>query len=270
MSLNKILLLDSSLYKKYGNETEKFTILADYLLNKTCVFVNNKRVRICEIEIYLKSDKHNDPFVHCSDDQQTPLNWYFHKQNGTYKSGTYKGLDITFGYKDESYGGILIRSIKPDNEDLIEGPCKCVDWILKECNCETISDLTNNNVLSCLNTDSLYLKKHNYESESIFTGPRVGLTLKKKSGARTKYLMKDYRFLIYPKNIKKYKNTLIASLIENYTEDEIVTKLSCSKNSVSKVSKLYIDSNKNANDYFGKSLKADDLVHLYKACKKVE
>jgi len=39
------------------------------------------------------------------------LHWYFHRYGSKgYKSGTYKGLDITFG-QDSMYGGILIRSI---------------------------------------------------------------------------------------------------------------------------------------------------------------
>lgn len=67
---------------------------------------------------------------------------------GTYKSGSYKGLDISFGKPDLSaIGGILLRSLMPvtvtnhngklivsggSKDEFIEGPCNSVNRILLE------------------------------------------------------------------------------------------------------------------------------------------
>jgi hypothetical protein len=53
-----------------------------------------------------------DEYTHCNDDQLKYGYWYFHKfPNGSYKGGTFKGLDITLGNNKDKYCGILIRSI---------------------------------------------------------------------------------------------------------------------------------------------------------------
>ena len=74
--------------------------------------------------------------------------WYFHKQGGSYKSGTYMGLDLAFGKGSKAAGGILLRSLVPASlindkafgtiahnndlkKDFIEGPCNCVRKVLE-------------------------------------------------------------------------------------------------------------------------------------------
>lgn len=75
-----------------------FDRIADLLMNSVAMVVNNQhRYRLVEIEFYLNGGKHPDVFTHSCKDQQTCGEWYFHKMNGTYKGGSYKGLDITFG-----------------------------------------------------------------------------------------------------------------------------------------------------------------------------
>jgi len=133
--MDSVLYLDSKVYKNAKSISEKLKMMSQMLLNETVLRINNEKCRICEVEYYLKNDTHFDPFVHGDSDQGIPLRWYFHKMGKNYKSGTYKGLDLTFGYQDKkisSYGGILIRSIKPENKDLIEGPCKVVNYILEQ------------------------------------------------------------------------------------------------------------------------------------------
>lgn len=56
-----------------------------------------KRFRIVEIEFYLVGGVHDDVFTHQDKQQMTSCQWYFHKTGGQYRSGNYKGLDITFG-----------------------------------------------------------------------------------------------------------------------------------------------------------------------------
>lgn len=120
------------------------------------------RFRIVEVEIYCNDHGlHPDAFTHGNELQERVALWYFHKNGGTYKSGTFKGLDVTFGFAGMA-GGMLIRSIEriDDSADsaaapaakarrkedggapstskaatatkgeLIEGPCCVVDQLL--------------------------------------------------------------------------------------------------------------------------------------------
>lgn len=264
LEMEDILLFNSKLYNDM-TEVQKMDKMGRELLNNVILYINKKEHRICEIEFYLKNDKHNDPFVHGNDDQKTPLKWYFHKQNNTYKSGTYKGLDITFGYND-SYGGCLIRSIKPKDKDIIEGPCKVVDYILEQNKINSIESFVGNSgLLSVINCDKLYLKydSTHFADMTIFLGPRVGLTLKKKGGDREKFIMKDYRYLIYPESINKYRSTIVARLVKNNNSDEQIKKLvKIPLNSIKKYKDIYLEKTFNEDNFY-KNLKADDLLHMY-------
>jgi hypothetical protein len=54
------------------------------------------------------------------------------KNNMSFKGGSYKGMDLTFGKKGVVHGGILIRSIMDmQSKEYIEGPCNTLDRILK-------------------------------------------------------------------------------------------------------------------------------------------
>jgi len=243
MELETILSLESKIYQEKSYH-QIFTILAEKLLNHYCIIVNQKPLRICEIEFYLKTPKHQDIFTHCDKDQQIFNRWYFHRQNGkSYKSGTYKGLDLTFGYSKQHnniYGGILIRSIKDlETDKLIEGPCKVVDYILKLTDCKSIQELvtncqkmneqSNNETIHAKKLDNnslLYITPYKLQDEQVYYGPRVGITLKIDHQLRRKYIMKDYRYLIFPDQIKKYKNTIALSLYhQNISKEDIMEEL---------------------------------------------
>lgn len=88
-----------------------FNELAEIILNKSAIKIIDRIFRICEIEFYKCNEEHRDTYTHCDKDQKTKCHFYFHKyKTGTYKSGTYKCLDITNGDK-KTYFGILIRSV---------------------------------------------------------------------------------------------------------------------------------------------------------------
>ena len=266
--MENILLFNSKEYKKCKTECDKIDKLGRSILNKVVMYINNEECRICEVEFYLLNKDHPDPFVHGDSDQKTPLKWYFHKMNGTYKGGTYKGLDLTFGYADDTYGGMLIRSIKPKNKNLIEGPCKIVDYILKQNNAAHIENFVGNNGLLNATTHPTlnvkYMPNH-FPQETVFLGPRVGLTLKKKGGDRFGYVMKDYRYLVHPKDIKKYKNTIIANLLKNgKSSNDIVNLTKASAGNIEKYRSVYVTGKDHSKDEFiGKDFKSDDLLHLY-------
>eukprot|EP00438_Fugacium_kawagutii_P019613 Skav232786 [mRNA] locus=scaffold614:202164:202508:- [translate_table: standard] len=58
--------------------------------------------------------------------------WYFHKKGGTYKSGSFKGMDLACGDKEGNvFAGLLLRAVIDPSDKLIEGPCLVVDKILE-------------------------------------------------------------------------------------------------------------------------------------------
>src|SRR5579871_4492522 len=153
-----------------------FSQFANYILNKTFISCNGHHLRICEIEFYLKSKEHPDPYVHDTPDQHTYGNWYFHKTGtGSYRGGTFKGLDITFGSADIAFG-VLIRSVYDSKIGIIEGPCKSVNRILDLLEVKSIVDFTQGKLLG-ISHDKLMLKElKEYDSQNVIRGPRIGLS----------------------------------------------------------------------------------------------
>jgi hypothetical protein len=97
-----------------------FEDIADILLYKSHIKTGHGSYRILEIEFYFKNNKHNDN-VTIERTEEAGM-WWLHDY----------GVDLSFKSveKDNYYGGILIRSIMPlddnkiDNE-VIFGPRKC-------------------------------------------------------------------------------------------------------------------------------------------------
>jgi len=183
--------------------------IAKALLMKYVMVVGNKEFRICEIEFYVKNNNHDDKYTHGDSHQKTYGKWYFHRYpNGSYKSGTYKGLDLTFGNND-TFFGILIRSIY-DNEtdEMIDGPCKVVNKILL-LNDNEVHDVkeymeNRSSPLSARSTKNFYLKRKNLPLERIYKGPRIGLSDKYPDWKNI-----NYRFVIKKNYIRKNKRNLI-------------------------------------------------------------
>ena len=92
--------------KSLEDYDKQFVKIAKSLMNDYLLTVNNAyKYRISEIEFYfndlegLGKDKsiHPDTFTHGDSLQKETGRWYFHKFGQSYKVGTYKGLDLTFG-----------------------------------------------------------------------------------------------------------------------------------------------------------------------------
>lgn len=110
----------------------------------------------------------------------------------SFKCGTYKGMDITFGNKN-IYGGILIRSIMDLNDGkYIEGPCNSVSKLLEIRGVKEFKELKlsswpdhDGNVFD--EKSHWYLKfcdlnkvyPHTAPKIEMMTSARVGLTLKR-------------------------------------------------------------------------------------------
>src|SRR4051812_21703267 len=92
-----------------GDETaaEWFARIAEHLLNSSQLVVGGKPHRLTEVEAYYNGEGHADPFAHCDPVQVQCGRWYFHRTHGVYRSGSFKGLDLSFG-DGSSHGGILL------------------------------------------------------------------------------------------------------------------------------------------------------------------
>lgn len=180
------------------------------LLNEYGLLIADRVYEFCELEVYLNSEEHPDPTVHCHPVQKRYGTWYFHrassKPGAKYRGGTFKGLDIVFG--DEScYFGVLIRSIYSKHTGMITGPCLVVNHILDRYNVGSIEDLLYGNPDVTMSFTDNFRKLHvipnKAELEQIYRGPRIGL----KEGP---YAELPYRFVRRMKLVKKNKRGLTA------------------------------------------------------------
>jgi hypothetical protein len=195
-----------------------FKELANRLLNSVVLVISDSekksrvQFRFAEIEFYLFSESHPDPYTHQSADQKCYNRFYFHKfGNGTYKAGTWKGLDLCFGSYDTHFG-VLIRSlIDLNTNELIEGPCLCVNKILSHFSCQGVKDFVTQILGGDLDFDfydktkPLHLRKvEHLDQEDLYHGPRIGL-----SNKWPDYKDLPYRYCILRDRIKKNKRSLI-------------------------------------------------------------
>lgn len=270
-----------------------FNDLANKILNQSVLMINDIPHRICEIEFYLYSANHPDPFTHKDKDQSIPNNWYFHKKGGNYKSGTFKGLDMTFRpnvitYNKDfgMYGGILIRSISKlsadgngnadgTKDDFIEGPCRVVDYILSTCEQSNIKDFVDEYGVVIKDHETLTIVPNSdpsiyYEPDKIYNSPRVGLTLKdpRYFELRKEYIMQNYRYLVYPHKYKKNRKLIACQLLESRLSDnDVKNEMKMTPKQINALKSKYKNAtNTDINDYKFKALKVDDTVNLMSAC----
>lgn len=181
--------------------------LAKFILNNLTIKTGETEYNIREIEFYLYSENHTDECVHKSPNQKLFMSWYIHKTpNDTFKSGTYKGLDLTFG-NGTNYYGVLIRSITNINTDqLIAGPCCVVNELLEKAN-TSLSDIKTNYLndlnkeYSAINFPLFRIAYNPNNYNKLFTGERIGL----KRG----FINCKYRFTNINKKIKAVKTLIV-------------------------------------------------------------
>lgn len=187
-----------------------FRPLADQILNSSVLSIADIKYRIIEIEMYLYSEQHPDSYVHRHPDQKYPHHIYFHSMKKTlprsYKGGTFKGMDLTFGSEKE-YFGILIRGLLSlETGEAISGPSNVVTHILKQLEMKSIQEFTNGDILSFnKKNQKIRFKSFTLEPEKVYSGPRIGL----KEEKDPEYFKKHYRFLTFKHLTKKDKKSLI-------------------------------------------------------------
>ena len=192
-----------------------FAELASLLLERTTLYVAERPYRFTELELYYRSDAHDDPFTHGDPLQKQLGYWYFHRSGGTYRSGTYKGLDITFG-DGAAFGGVLIRGLERlDDAALLDGPCVVVDHLLEVAGVRSIDELVQrfDGTIENAGRSPLYIELTGGAQRAVYATPRIGLSLKKENTERRhRFIARPYRFLSEPARIKKGKPHLITSL----------------------------------------------------------
>ena len=158
-----------------------FKRIAKELINNYVINAGVETYQIIDIEFYYFGDKHKDTTVHKAEQQKIAGNWYIHPS----------GIDITFG-TPESYGGILIRSIKKvSSNEYILGPLK------------TLGELFTN-VSSIYDSHFTFglIPSENTEEPNIISGNRIGLNPK----IHQEWYSKPYRFIGDLSKNHKFKN----------------------------------------------------------------
>ncbi|MCA9070861.1 MAG: hypothetical protein KDA84_18155 [Planctomycetaceae bacterium] len=192
--------------------------------------------QIAELEFYLQSCHHPDPFTHCDPMQQEFGRWYFHRSGGTYRNGSFKGFDLTFGSPD-AFGGIMIRSLTTPDGQLINGPSLCVDHLLRRTSTNHVAEL-DQAVGGRPVWDSASPIHLSVDEEptpvKLFATARVGLSLKRNVDEQAKqFVLKRYRFLSEPRRIAKGRVYLVLALnAQGVAEDEICQLTGSPKRSV--------------------------------------
>lgn len=162
---------------------DEFRRIANKLLIKKKLVVNNASYRFTEIEFYYHSTAHPDP--HTYEHYLAAGKWRFHNQ----------GLDITLR-GEEGYGGVLIRGVEKigGEEIFINGPRRVIFEITKYLN--PVLEL--NNVFG--------LEDAEPENHEIFECFRHGLTekdSKSKGDNAIDFLNAKYRFIIKPQKFDR-------------------------------------------------------------------
>ncbi len=255
-----------------------FDEIASQLLNRISFSIAKENHRLSEIEFYYQNELHSDPFTHCDQLQLTKEKWYFHRFGNTYRGGSFKGLDITFG-DTNSFGGILIRSIEKENGEIIDGPCLCVNYILDKTGFAGVAEL--DRILEKRDiwdsSSPIFMELNSLSYLPFFTCARVGLSLKKAkkenyiSENMTRYITRPYRYLNRPRKIRKGKIYLVLALyLQGKTSQEINQITGSPKKSIENYIREFEKGYQRGefSDYFGVSLKNSQICQLHGIYKR--
>ncbi|MGE0434979.1 MAG: hypothetical protein AB7K09_04440 [Planctomycetota bacterium] len=199
-----------------------FARIADALLNGHRLRGGgDTQLRLLEVEAYLNAPSldHADPFTHSDDMQLTSRRWYFHREGGSYRGGTFKGLDISFATAPGAYGGWLIRSLETADGNVVNGVGLCVDTLLAKTGFESVADLDAAIAGRAVDDASspLHLEpRQSGERRDVIATARVGLTLKRAAQHpdMPRYLGRAYRFVTRGRELAKGRPQLVVALHE--------------------------------------------------------
>ncbi|MBL8799785.1 MAG: hypothetical protein JNM56_38240 [Planctomycetia bacterium] len=193
-----------------------FNRIAARLLHGCRLMVNGQPHRLVEVEFYYHGDGHLDPFTHRDPLQRACGRWYFHRTRGTYRGGSFKGLDLTFG-AGEANGGVLLRGLETPDGRLVDGPSLLVDHLLAATSNPGVAALDETIATRQVwsTTSPLHLISVDSATKpSLYRSARVGLSLKKAAAEddMPHYILRPYRYLSEPRRTAKGKLLLVLAL----------------------------------------------------------
>lgn len=247
-----------------------FEAIARRLLTGCRLRAGDRLHRLTEVEFYYHAAGHLDPFSHRQPLQRSAGRWYFHRSGGSYRGGSFKGLDLTFG-NESSFGGILIRGLTLDTGTFLDGPSRLVDHLLRQVGKATVADLdaalasarvwSADRPLQLLWCDSA-------EEWSIVSTARVGLSLKRPSlgAAAPAFVLRPYRFLSEPRQIRQGRlQTVLALHLRGQSNPEIQAITGCPRLTVERYVAACERGRRESTfaPYLGTDLKPDALARLH-------
>lgn len=201
-----------------------FAAIAEQLLNHTDFMVVGQRYRLAEVEMYYSSPRHPDPFPHCDPRQREFGRWYFHRNRGGYRGGSFQGLDLTLG-DGTAYGGFLIRTILTPEGAAIVGPARTVKHLLETTQTRRVAELDDRIADRTITdpTSPLHLAEAaSPRTAPIYSTARVGLSLKQAKEHAARFVGRRYRYLTEPTLITPGQVHLaIALYCDGHTPEEI-------------------------------------------------
>jgi len=247
-----------------------FDQIAALLLGGVELVAGGEAHTLVEIEFYYSGGTHPDPFAHCDPVQQRDNTWYFHRDEGSYRGGSFKGLDVTFG--EGAFGGILIRTIRASDGKVTNGCSLCVDRLLSCTGHSSVAELDAEIADRSIwdTTSPVHLRPADAPPENTWKTARVGLTLKRahKHREMKRYIMRPYRYLTDARAVKKGRLHHVIGLHKAGRTPAEIRALTGSPN---KSIQGYIDAYTEGqaidslNRWYGKSLKSRDLCLLHGA-----
>ncbi len=205
-----------------------FHQIATRLLGSFRLRVADSVSRLVEVEFYFDGEAHRDPFTHGHAEQRTSGYWYFHRVGASYRGGSFKGLDLTFG-DGVSHGGILVRSLETPRGELVVGPSLSVDYLLAATGSSSVAVLAARiGGRSAVDPESplQLIDAGSNVDVSLFRSARVGLSLKRHNDAIARDLRsRHYRFLSEPRRVTKGRRELIAALLSTGHSPEEVRRM---------------------------------------------
>lgn len=248
-----------------------FRRLAAQVLGGATWWIGGQAHRFLEIELYWDGGGHRDSFTHGDPLQREFGRWYFHRSGGTYRGGTYKGLDLAIG-GELGPAGVLIRGAERLADGLvIDGPCMCVDHILAVTGQPSIEALVGGfeRRVDDVAGSPLYVTLADPPRAALVVEtPRVGLTLKRGSLVeRARFLARPYRFLSEPARIKKGRaHTVIGLHRQGVAAAEIARKTGSGRAQVDRYIAQYEAGAREDPRAFVRDLSADETCRLLGAC----
>ncbi len=174
------------------------------LVTRGVLEAGERRLALVEVEVYLRSPAHPDPFVHAHPAQAPPGRFYFHRQGASLRGGSFKGLDVTIG-GDDAIGGVLLRSGRWSDGRLVSGPSLLVDDLLAATASTHGALAAAAEARACDAPGPLRLTLGPRRPGDVLATARVGLTLKRHvpGDGRPAFLLRRYRLLTEPRAVTK-------------------------------------------------------------------